>query len=487
MKKIISLFLTLTLLCSIGITALATNNETVGGKITLTQFIGTERNNATSVQLYIKGQLYTVDTKAFYDIADSMIITSNIEPYTITNDGIYICVKADEDTADFVYLSDAGIDRATPAPGRPLYSLYVPDDATLINKIISLTEQKSDIINSEWAVGEISKANELKIIPNDFAVTDYTQPITRENFCILAVKMIETKIGEELATENPQFPLGISDINNENVDKLYAAGIINGKEQKKTGIIFAPYDLITREEAATILNRIAVYLGMDMPQIIDAVYYWDESNISDWAIDAVKTMRQFGIMEGVNGYEFYPKGTYTVEQAIATMVRLYDKIKLEWEAAFNYSDFNKANHGEGENFQRNSGIEYISGKAVKTIYDDYTLTGDNLNHLSWAKIGYDDYYGGLYLGISMIAHHLIADDEFSSLCSEMVTNMYDGTSVKDNADFANEHFTISINGTPVKIKAVGMGKGNGHHDYYFALDTDINRYDINEIDFECKL
>ena len=260
-----------------------------------------------------------------------------------------------------------------------------------------------------------------------------------------------------------------------------------GKEQKKTGIIFAPYDLITREEAATILNRIAVYLGMDMPQIIDAVYYWDESNISDWAIDAVKTMRQFGIMEGVNGYEFYPKGTYTVEQAIATMVRLYDKIKLEWEAAFNYSDFNKANHGEGENFQRNSGIEYISGKAVKTIYDDYTLTGDNLNHLSWAKIGYDDYYGGLYLGISMIAHHLIADDEFSSLCSEMVTNMYDGTSVKDNADFANEHFTISINGTPVKIKAVGMGKGNGHHDYYFALDTDINRYDINEIDFECKL
>jgi hypothetical protein len=34
---------------------------------------------------------------------------------------------------------------------------------------------------------------------------------------------------------------------------------------------------------------------------------------------------------------------------------------------------------------------------------------------------------------------------------------------------------------------VGMGKGNGHHDYYFALDTDINRYDINEIDFECKL
>ena len=167
-KKIISLILTLTLLCSIGITAFATNNETVGGKITLTQFIGTERNNATSVQLYIKGQLYTVDTKAFYDIADSMIITSNIEPYTITNDGIYICIKADEDTADFVYLSDAGIDRATPAPGRPLYSLYVPDDTTLINKLYKLIENTTNTAFSDiaghWAEETINKWEKTGII-----------------------------------------------------------------------------------------------------------------------------------------------------------------------------------------------------------------------------------------------------------------------------------------------------------------------------------
>ena len=30
-------------------------------------------------------------------------------------------------------------------------------------------------------------------------------------------------------------------------------------------------------------------------------------------------------MEGVNDYEFHPKGLYTVEQAVATMVRLYNK------------------------------------------------------------------------------------------------------------------------------------------------------------------
>ena len=207
MKKIISLILTLTLLCSIGITALATNNETVGGKITLTQFIGTERNNATSVQLYIKGQLYTVDTKAFYDIADSMIITSNIEPYTITNDGIYICVKADEDTADFVYLSDAGIDRATPAPGRPLYSLYVPDDTTLINKLYKLTENTTDTVFSDtsghWAENTINKWKENGIIsgyPDGTFQPD--NPVTRAELAKIVTLAFDLQENEFVYNEN---------------------------------------------------------------------------------------------------------------------------------------------------------------------------------------------------------------------------------------------------------------------------------------------
>ena len=206
-KKIISLILTLTLLCSIGITAFATNNETVGGKITLTQFIGTERNNATSVQLYIKGQLYTIDTKAFYDIADSMIITSNIEPYTITNDGIYICVKADEDTADFVYLSDAGIDRATPASGRPLYSLYVPDDTTLINKLYKLTENTTNTVFSDtsghWAENTINKWKENGIIsgyPDGTFQPD--NPVTRAELAKIVTLAFDLQENEFVYNEN---------------------------------------------------------------------------------------------------------------------------------------------------------------------------------------------------------------------------------------------------------------------------------------------
>ena len=35
-------------------------------------------------------------------------------------------------------------------------------------------------------------------------------------------------------------------------------------------------------------------------------------------------MNAMGIMNGVSETEFSPKGNYTVEQAIATMVRLYE-------------------------------------------------------------------------------------------------------------------------------------------------------------------
>ena len=323
MKKIISLILTLAFLCFIGITVFATEIETVGGKITLTQFIGTDRVDANSVQLYINGQLYTIDTEAFYDIADSAMMLSNIEPYSIENDGIFIGIKDKNGIGSFVFLSSYGADKAVPAAGRELYALYVPQDSAIIDKIIALAWNDSTV-TSEWAKDEMVKAEVYKIIPDDFVVADATQPITRENFCILAVKMIEEKIGEELVTENPQYPLEIADTNNVNIKKLYSAGIIKGKEQKKTGVIFAPSDLITREEAATILYRMSEYMQMYIPAIHNVVYYWDEDVISDWALDAVKIMKEMRVMEGINGYEFYPDGTYTVEQAIATMVRLFD-------------------------------------------------------------------------------------------------------------------------------------------------------------------
>lgn len=180
------------------------------------------------------------------------------------------------------------------------------------------------INSSEWATDIIAEAVNLGIINEDNS-WNFPSSICREDFCNIAVRMIESA-GVILPTENPQRPLGIKDTDNINVLKLYKSGVILGKEHHKTGITFAPNDFITREEAATILYRMAKVMGIGLGVMRpEVVYYWDEDKASDWALDAIKYMRNIRVMDGVNGYEFYPKDTYTVEQAIATMIRLFEK------------------------------------------------------------------------------------------------------------------------------------------------------------------
>lgn len=56
----------------------------------------------------------------------------------------------------------------------------------------------------------------------------------------------------------------------------------------------------------------------------DILYYSDKGQISDWAFTAVFYMREMGIMVGTSDTEFSPKATYTAEQAITTVIRLYE-------------------------------------------------------------------------------------------------------------------------------------------------------------------
>ena len=49
----------------------------------------------------------------------------------------------------------------------------------------------------------------------------------------------------------------------------------------------------------------------------------DEAIISDWASNSIQVMCNMGVMNGVGDNKFAPQDTYTTEQAIATIVRVY--------------------------------------------------------------------------------------------------------------------------------------------------------------------
>ena len=190
---------------------------------------------------------------------------------------------------------------------------------------------------SSWAKPEIEKAAACNLLP--YELTDkYKKNITRQQFCNLIYRLIATefypysdsRMGEWSAIDNiinerqlrqKVNSVSFTDFQDDKIKFLSGAGIILGMGDGT----FAPNSSITREQAATILSRTAEFLGNK--KIIPAGYdkmYDDEEFISEWAKSSIGSMKAMNIMKGVSETEFDPQGSYTVEQAIATMVRLYE-------------------------------------------------------------------------------------------------------------------------------------------------------------------
>lgn len=313
MKKLISLLLSLSMLFSL--TVFANEGETVVGKITLTQFLGISRENTKNVTIQTAGgNSVLVDSNAFFTLADSIILTSSLSSEVTDMAGIYITVEANDGTFEYAYVSEGGgVDKYSPAMSRLPYAMYIVDD---ISQVSRLTELAKTGGVSDWAKDDINKAiAEGWLDSGDFG-GNYTQNITRERFCDVTYAGLLKK-GYELAHSDFS---PFTDISSPTVSSLYQSGIISGKSET----IFAPNDYITREEAATILYRMAKFINIDLPDVADGVYFDDEAEISDWALTAVKVMREMGVMNGTSDNIFSPDDIYTVEQAIVTMVRLYE-------------------------------------------------------------------------------------------------------------------------------------------------------------------
>lgn len=162
---------------------------------------------------------------------------------------------------------------------------------------------------SAWADEELKKADQYGLIPDILRGADMTKPITREEFCELALRLYETVKGE---TPQPVSPNPFTDTTNEQVLKAYALGITKGT----SATTFEPNKTIKRQECAVMLFRaikaIAPYADYSIEGIPD---FPDQQHIVSWAVEATKYMSKLGIIkEDANG-NFMPKATTTAEQA----------------------------------------------------------------------------------------------------------------------------------------------------------------------------
>ncbi len=174
----------------------------------------------------------------------------------------------------------------------------------------------TSVPSSKWAADSIETARKINIISGNY---NFPGAITREEFCELVFNYIKKFPGSAFSVGIIKHPF--TDTDNEHIEVLNALGIVKGKSETE----FAPNGSLTREEAAAILCRLInkIYPGWDATaQYFD---FADSGQISDWAMNDIQAICNMGIMQGVGDNRFAPKELYTTEQAVATLVRVYNK------------------------------------------------------------------------------------------------------------------------------------------------------------------
>ena len=182
---------------------------------------------------------------------------------------------------------------------------------------------------SQWAWDEIVSAVSKGFVPVDIQ-DRYTDVITREEFCRMAVAFVEYALENDIdeiltGLGLSRDPAAFSDTEDPYILAAFALGITNGTKapaENEPGV-FTPDGRFSRQEAATMLMRVCGVLGVDTdsPPPSDFI---DLASADDWAVDGINFVRAHGIMNGKTTItpKFDPKGTYTRQESILTFDRI---------------------------------------------------------------------------------------------------------------------------------------------------------------------
>ncbi len=169
---------------------------------------------------------------------------------------------------------------------------------------------------SDWARSELDKAAEYGLITERIK-GDMSGKITREEFAELAVRLYEKYTGETASAGSANF----SDTANPEILKAANLGLVQGVGDNK----FAPGQMVTREQMATILFRALQVIAPDADFTVGSVNsFADDGQVEAWARDGVYFCFKNRIVTGVGNNAFNPDGDATREQAVLVCKRAYE-------------------------------------------------------------------------------------------------------------------------------------------------------------------
>lgn len=167
---------------------------------------------------------------------------------------------------------------------------------------------------SDWAAAEVTAAQNAGIVPAGLQ-SDYQNPVTREEFCEMAMLLWCRLTGKEMPVAQSTF----ADTQNPSVAAAQSLGIVQGESPTQ----FSPTNLVTRQEMCVMLRNAltAAVPGIAMPTEY-ANTFPDGSTIAVWAMEAVQCMNLFAVMLGDENGNINPLANTTREQAILLTYRL---------------------------------------------------------------------------------------------------------------------------------------------------------------------
>lgn len=229
----------------------------------------------------------------------------------------YICYEMDDyDLSKFMYICSLYEEDTQKQNGAEVYR----------NTDIDFLKLPQDL----WARQPISEAASRSLLPYQLT-SKYSADISREEFCMLIGNFIAVvggyaSLDKYMEDNAPGYSRdNFSDCigRDSSIDMLFNLGIVSGTG----GEYFNPDGSITREEAAKILTLAASqfkYIETNYP-----LQYDDASSVSPWATFYVRWVTDNGVMSGIDEAHFVPSDTYTVQQAVTTVSRLFNVCTAE--------------------------------------------------------------------------------------------------------------------------------------------------------------
>lgn len=167
--------------------------------------------------------------------------------------------------------------------------------------------------SSPWAKDSIKAALTKGFVPLNLQ-NNYTDNITRAEFCLMAIKFVEYKTGKSIDTIMMEGNVSRNtesfiDTSHTSILAAYALNIVSGYNNK-----FSPNSVISREQAAVMIRNTCEVLGFDISNSPTSVFT-DIGSAEFWAVEAINFCYANRIMNGSNN-KFGPKSTFSREQSI---------------------------------------------------------------------------------------------------------------------------------------------------------------------------